>query len=130
MFIAFYKSKSHGPLENINDDYIYEISDKILEKRLKVMKAKVRKIVEDPDDEPDEMTKNFSTAEKVYMAEVLKQIISNGTTDEATCKSRGPFSIVPEAEIQDAVDSVFELSGVFYAVRNTFCLSYNHTKTQ
>ncbi|XP_001605702.1 endothelin-converting enzyme homolog isoform X1 [Nasonia vitripennis] len=88
-------------------------SDKILEKRLKLMKRKARRIVEDED------TKIFSSAEKVYMSEVLKQIISNGTTDQRSCKSRGPFSIVPEDEIQDTVDRVYKLSGVFYALANS-----------
>ena len=50
------------------------------------------------------------------MSEVLKQIISNGTNDARSCKSRAPFSIVPEDVIRDAVNSVYNLSGVFYEV--------------
>ena len=50
------------------------------------------------------------------MAEVLKQIISNGTTDAPSCKSRGEFSAVPQTEIDEVVDRVFNLSGVFYNV--------------
>lgn len=86
------------------------------------MKRKARRIVEDPDDdeEEDDYAQIFSSAEKVYMSEVMKQIISNGTNDQRSCKSRGPFSIVPEDEIEDAVNRVYKLSGVFYGVRKCF----------
>jgi hypothetical protein len=69
-------------------------------------------------DEIDEEIKAFLSAEKIYMSEILKQIISNGTNDQRSCKSRKPFSIVSEEDIQNTVNKVYKLSEVFYAVRN------------
>ncbi|CAB0041351.1 unnamed protein product [Trichogramma brassicae] len=106
-------------------------SDKILEKRLRQVRERARRRFLINDDEQqagqgeeaeDDKTRArgmsgneaFSASEKLYMAEVLKQIISNGTSESATCKTRHEFDIVPEAEITDLVDRVFNLSGVFY----------------
>ncbi|XP_014225876.1 neprilysin-1-like [Trichogramma pretiosum] len=107
-------------------------SDKILEKRLRQVRERARRhfLISDDDEQQvdqgekaeDDKTRArgksgneaFSASEKLYMAEVLKQIISNGTSESATCKTRHEFDIVPEAEITDLVDRVFNLSGVFY----------------
>lgn len=81
--------------------------------------------MDDDDDEELEDEPSFSLSERNYMAEVLKQIISNGTTDQATCKTRKPFSIVPESDIDETTKSVFQLSGVFYAVIIGKIISYS-----
>ncbi|XP_011499234.1 PREDICTED: neprilysin-1 [Ceratosolen solmsi marchali] len=92
-------------------------SDKILEKRLQIIKTKTRLIMEEVD-EINEEIKAFLSAEKIYMTEVFKQVISNGTTDQRSCKSRKPFSIISEEDIQNTVNEVYKLSEVFYTLSN------------
>ncbi|XP_014217633.1 neprilysin-11-like [Copidosoma floridanum] len=92
-------------------------SEKILEKRLKKVRERARDMFVD---EVDEESANFSLAEKIYMSEIMKQMISNGTTDEPSCKSRGPFMLVPEEEIDQTVDKLFDLSGQFYVISKSY----------
>lgn len=89
-------------------------SDKILEKRLKLIKQRGRSF--EGDKTGDEEEDRFSTVEKTYMSEVIKQMISNGTTDSASCKSRGPFSLVPETDVESAANQVFTISGKLWSV--------------
>lgn len=102
--------------------FVYEIenllfrSDKILEKRLKLMKQRGRCFEDEKTTKEEEEEDHFSSLEKIYMSEVMKQMISNGTTDSRICKSRGPFSLVSETEIEDVVDKVFTLNGKLWNV--------------
>lgn len=93
-------------------------SDKILEKRLKLVKQTGQTFEDDKDHSEEN---RFSSVEKIYMTEVIKQMISNGTTDSRSCKSRGPFSLVSETDIDDAVDRIFTISAKLWSV-STFVI--------
>ncbi|XP_058792667.1 endothelin-converting enzyme homolog isoform X2 [Phymastichus coffea] len=92
-------------------------NDSVLKKRLKLIRKKAYRYVEDSEESGDEY---FLSVERNYMTEVLKQIISNGTTDQASCKTREPFSIVPEADLQETANKVFQLSHQLYNLMETY----------
>lgn len=71
---------------------------------------------DDYDDVGDEPSRNFSSTERAYITEVMKQLISNGTTDQPSCKTRAPFVLKPEKDIIETADKIFELSMEFHQV--------------
>ncbi|KAJ8680665.1 hypothetical protein QAD02_016452 [Eretmocerus hayati] len=94
-------------------------SDKVVDKRLKQIKKRAlkysRTLSESNGEDLDEDSAKDSIIEleKTYMAEVFKQLISNGTVDQPICSSRGAFTITPESDIEDSVSRILELSQNF-----------------
>lgn len=63
----------------------------------------------------DEKPMNPAAIEKAYIAAVMKEVISNGTS--LSCNSSNVFSSSEEGRIAKAANSIYELSAIFYYVR-------------
>jgi len=77
--------------------------DKELEKRLRIMKSRFRKL-EDLDDESSELSED-EEIELTYITDVINQVISNGTVN--ACNNE---SIVPEKELTELVEMLYSIS--------------------
>ena len=74
----------------------------------------MRKLEEDMNEEEI----SSASIERNYMTDVIKEIISNGTVEYKTCKSKKSSSFSREEEVHIAVNNIFKFSGLFYSVRN------------
>ncbi|XP_020284436.1 endothelin-converting enzyme 1-like isoform X2 [Pseudomyrmex gracilis] len=81
-------------------------SDKELERRLRTIRSRLRKL-EDLDDES--MLDENEDAELVYMTDVIKQIISNGTVNACITESEFKTEILAEF-----VETIYDTSSVLY----------------
>ncbi|KAJ8680969.1 hypothetical protein QAD02_016756 [Eretmocerus hayati] len=88
-------------------------TDEVIEKRLKQIKKRSRKYAGSTRQSGDNSDDTSDAADRTFMIEVMKQLISNGTTDQPVCTSRGAFTIVPESDIEDSVDTILNLSKKF-----------------
>ena len=53
-------------------------------------------------------------AEMMYMSDVIKQIVNNGTLD--TCSLKNESSFPYKEELEDVVETLYLLTGTFYYV--------------
>jgi len=91
--------------------YFFNNSDKELEKRLHTIKSRLQKL-EDLDDELT-LSEN-EDAELVYMTDVIKQVVSNGTFN--ACTSEDEFMMSVET-LEEFVEMLYEISHTIYHVR-------------
>lgn len=86
-------------------------SDKELEKRLHTIRSRFRKL----DDEEDIVTMSkLMKAEMMYMSDVIKQIVNNGTLD--TCSLKNESSFPYKEELEDVIETLYDLTSTFYYV--------------
>ncbi|XP_033298235.1 neprilysin-4 isoform X1 [Bombus bifarius] len=86
-------------------------NDKELEKRLHTIRSRFRKL----DDEEDMlMMSKLMKAEMMYMSDVIKQIVNNGTLD--TCSLKNESSFPYKEELEDVVDTLYDLTSTFYYI--------------
>nr|XP_031838249.1 neprilysin-4 [Nomia melanderi] len=89
-------------------------NNKELEKRLHSIRSRLRKL--DEEVEIEELSK-YAKAEMVYMSDVIKQVVNNGTLD--SCSLNSNFSFPDAEELEDVVDSLFDFTTIlFYASRS------------
>ncbi|XP_050462016.1 endothelin-converting enzyme homolog [Cataglyphis hispanica] len=81
-------------------------SDKELEKRLHIIRSRLRKL-EDQDDEF--IFTDNEDAELIYMSDVVKQVISNSTVNDCTS----------EDELKVSVEKLKEFIGTLYEISNS-----------
>lgn len=86
-------------------------SDKELEKRLHRIRSRVWIL----DDDEDIVTMSkLMEAEMMYMSDVIKQIVNNGTLD--TCSLKNESSFPYKEELEDVIETLYDLTGTFYYV--------------
>ena len=92
-----------------------------MEKRLEIIRArhgkfeqKSEKEEEEEKEEEKEGNDSSAAAEKLYMIEVIQQIVSNGTA--SNCSLRNDDSISRDHMIEKVANSIYDLSGTFYYV--------------
>lgn len=86
-------------------------SDKELEKRLHTIRSRFRKL----EDEEDVITlSKLMKAEMMYMSDVIKQIVNNGTLD--TCSLKNESSFPYKEELEDVIETLYDLTSTFYYV--------------
>lgn len=83
-----------------------------MEKRLQAVRSRLRKL---DDIEDESMLSENEDAQLNYMKEVIKHVISNGTA--TACMSEDEF-VVPEELIDEVVEMLYDISNIFYQVRN------------
>ncbi|KAG7197330.1 hypothetical protein KM043_018444 [Ampulex compressa] len=83
-------------------------NDKELEKRLQSIRSGSKKVESDPEDY--DFVDEFEEAEKIYMTEVVKQILSNDTADGCSMEN----SSFVEEDIEWLVDEIYEFSEILY----------------
>ncbi|XP_076620842.1 M13 family metallopeptidase neprilysin 5 [Colletes latitarsis] len=81
-------------------------NDNELEKRLHSVRSRFRKL------EEDESSSKMKEAEVTYMADIIKQVVNNGTLDSCTLKDNSSFT--DEKELKEVVESLYELTSIFY----------------
>lgn len=81
-----------------------------MEKRLHTIRSRLRKL-DDLDDEA--MLSENEDAEIIYMTNVIKQVLSNGTVNE--CPSEDELMIFGN-ELEDFVETLYSISNVIYYV--------------
>ncbi|XP_025262790.1 endothelin-converting enzyme homolog isoform X2 [Camponotus floridanus] len=96
-------------------------SNKELEKRLHTIKSRLQKL-EDLDDELT-LSEN-ENAELVYMTDVIKQVVSNGTFN--TCTSEDEFMMSVET-LEEFVEMLYEISHTIYHMVHA---NINHTVSE
>ncbi|XP_048264333.1 neprilysin-1 isoform X2 [Bombus terrestris] len=86
-------------------------NDKELEKRLHRIRSRVWIL----DDDEDIITMSkMMEAEMMYMSDVIKQIVNNGTLD--TCSLKNESSFPYKEELEDVVETLYLLTGTFYYI--------------
>lgn len=80
-----------------------------MEKRLHTIRSRLRKL-DDLDDEA--MLSENEDAEIIYMTNVIKQVLSNGTVNECTSEELMIFG----NELEDFVETLYSISNVIYYV--------------
>ncbi|XP_050586554.1 neprilysin-1 isoform X4 [Bombus affinis] len=84
-------------------------NDKELEKRLHRIRSRVWIL----DDDEDIVTMSkLMEAEMMYMSDVIKQIVNNGTLD--TCSLKNESSFPYKEELEDVIETLYLLTGTFY----------------
>ncbi|XP_032667048.1 neprilysin-11 isoform X2 [Odontomachus brunneus] len=95
-------------------------TNKDLEKRLKLVRSRLRKL-----DTDDEMTfTEDEEAEMDYMREVIKLVISNGTIDSCVAEDN---STVTNEELDKLVKTTYEFTTVLYSF---ISLNWNHSVSE
>ncbi|XP_051153405.1 endothelin-converting enzyme homolog isoform X2 [Leptopilina boulardi] len=88
-------------------------NDKEIEMRLQKLKNQMINF------EDELKLEEFSaTIEKNYMIDAIKEVISNGTVEYRTCKSKTVSSFAREDEISIVVNHIYDLGEVFYKLKN------------
>lgn len=82
-----------------------------MEKRMKHAKSRLKTIRS----ESDEMEHAAATVEISYMADVMREIVTNGTASNCSYVNDEEI-ILLEQKIEKAVSTIYELSGQFYDV--------------
>ncbi|XP_029165172.1 neprilysin-1-like [Nylanderia fulva] len=82
-------------------------SDRELEKRLHTIRSRLRKL----EDLDEFLSSDEEDAELVYMIEVIKQVISNGTVN--ACTPEDEFK-VPAEKLEDFVETLYEISSMIH----------------
>ncbi|XP_024945787.1 neprilysin-1 isoform X2 [Cephus cinctus] len=82
-------------------------SDKELDKRLQMVKQSMRKVEEVPEGAEE----GLSSPEKIYMYEVMKDVISNGTSKSCSVNTMKNIS---DEELRQTVDNIYKLSEIVY----------------
>ncbi|XP_043461753.1 endothelin-converting enzyme homolog isoform X2 [Leptopilina heterotoma] len=59
-----------------------------------------------------------ATIEKNYMIDAIKEVISNGTVEYRSCKSKTLSSFARESEVNIVVNHIYDLGEVLYKLRN------------
>ncbi|XP_043288192.1 endothelin-converting enzyme homolog [Venturia canescens] len=90
---------SSSPLPSYNTE---------VEKKVKHMRSRFENLEATSEDDSSEDT----SAEKLYMAKVIREIVTNGTT--SNCSLKNEASDFWNEEIKNVADAIYELSGVFY----------------
>lgn len=80
-----------------------------MEKRLHTIRSRLRKL-DDLDDEA--MLSENEDAEIIYMTNVIKEVLSNGTVNECTSEELMIFG----NELEDFVETLYSISNVIYYV--------------
>lgn len=83
-----------------------------MEKRLHTIKSRLRKL----EDLDDEFSEN-EDAELIYMTDVIKQVISNGTYNACTSEDESTVSV---ETLEEFVEMLYEISNTIYHVRILF----------
>lgn len=84
-----------------------------MEKRLHTIKSRLRKL-----EDLDEFTfSEDEDAELIYMTDVIKQVISNGTFNACTSEDE---SMVSVETLEEFVEMLYEISNTIYHVRIFF----------
>lgn len=84
-----------------------------MEKRLHTIRSRLRKL-EDLDDEF--LFSNNEDAELVYMTDVIKQVINNGTN---ACTPEDELKVSVK-KLEEFVETLYEISNMIYHVRIVF----------
>ncbi|XP_066603000.1 neprilysin-1 isoform X2 [Prorops nasuta] len=83
-------------------------SDKELEKRLKTIRSRLRRL----EYEPDESQIESADIERVYMTSVLKEVMSNGTA--SICSMTGESTLPDENIMSNVVQRIYDVSSTVY----------------
>ncbi|XP_014603364.1 PREDICTED: neprilysin-1 [Polistes canadensis] len=86
-------------------------SDKELEHRLQSIRLRMRKLDRTLDDIDEDLE-----VELLYMSNVIKEVISNGTLDSCTLENENTFP--KESDVADLATQIYELSTVLYLLTN------------
>ncbi|KAL2723788.1 endothelin-converting enzyme isoform X3, partial [Vespula maculifrons] len=95
-------------------------SDKELEHRLQTIRSRMRKL----DTILDEIDRDLEV-ELLYMFNVIKEVISNGTLNACTIENESTFP--KENDVKDVLQNIYEFSGTLYLLSH---LEVNETLTE
>lgn len=76
---------------------------------MQTIKSRFRKL----DDLDDEVLDEDEDAELIYMVDVIREVITNGTVDECTLANE---SIMDENELEEFAEALYNISNFFYYV--------------
>lgn len=88
------------------------------------MRSRFESLEEDLEDDSSEET----SAEKVYMANVIREIVKNGST--ADCSGNNEAHSLQDEEIEKITDAIYALSGLFYFVSKKKVVHSKREKNQ
>ncbi|XP_071644793.1 endothelin-converting enzyme homolog isoform X2 [Temnothorax longispinosus] len=84
-------------------------TDKELEKRLQIIRSRLRKL----DDLDETILSEDEDAELIYMTDIINQVISNGTVNE--CRPEAE-SMIYRDELEEFVEMLYNISNLLYYV--------------